>query len=381
MSIRDFPIRISDEEIADLHRRLDNVRWGDELNDADWSYGADMHWIKRLCDYWRTDFDWRAQEAQLQRFEHFIADTAGGQEIHFIHHRSRCENARPLVITHGWPGSVFEFMKIIEPLADPAAHGGRTEDAFHVVCPSLPGFGFSPPPTEPGMDPRRAAACQVELMKQLGYSRYIAQGGDWGALISTEMGRQDPENCAGVHLNMLVAMPPADGDPMAGLSDEEKLNMQTSEQFSKEGMGYFHIQSTKPQTLSYALNDSPVGLAAWIAEKFRAWSDCDGDVEKVYTLDELLANISLYWFTRTAGSSARMYYETMHNEQSTARVEVPTGAVLFPRELMKAPRKWAEAAYNIVHWSVMSKGGHFAAMEQPELLVGDIRSFAACLKD
>ena len=372
-----FDIRIADEQIADLNQRLDNTRWPDQLNDSNWSYGVDLDYLKSFCSYWRHQFDWRSQEKALNRFSHFRTEI-DGQLLHFIHQPSRYAGARPLIITHGWPGSVVEFMKIIEPLTDPVSHGGHERDAFHVVCPSIPGFGFSPAAAEPGMEPRRVASLQVQLMESLGYDGYIAQGGDWGSMISTEMARQDRARCAGLHLNMVVALPPSE-NAMDGLSPQEAHNMQTSEAFSKEGMGYFHQQSTKPQTLSYGLNDSPVGQAAWIVEKFRDWSDCDGDVEKSFSKDELLSNIALYWFTATAGSSARIYYETVHSEQNMDRVEVPTGCALFPKELMKAPRKWADLAYNIVHWQEMPRGGHFAAMEVPELLVQDIRDFNAKL--
>ncbi len=376
-----FSVHIADEEIADLHRRLDNTRWPDQVNDADWSYGTDLEYLRDLCRYWRSDFDWRAREKELNRFSQFLTEV-DGQTLHFIHQRSHHENAQPIIITHGWPGSVVEFLKVIEPLTDPEAHGGTAADAFHVVSASLPGFGFSPPATSPGMGPKRIAALQSKLMSELGYEGYIAQGGDWGAMISTEMGRQDPEHCRGVHLNMVFASPPEGEDnPMDGVAEAEAQAMQLSEEFSKEGMGYFHIQSTKPQTLAYALNDSPTGVAGWIVEKFRAWSDCGGDVEKSFSKDELLTNIALYWFTGTPGSSARLYYETMHSEQDTSRVEVPTGAVIFPAELIKAPRRWAEHSYNIVHWSEMKKGGHFAAMEVPDLFIQDVRTFAATLRN
>ena len=375
-----FTVHIPDEAIADLHRRLDHARWPDQVNDADWSYGTDLDYLRELCRYWRSDFDWRAQEKELNRFNQFRTEV-DGQVLHFIHQRSRHEDAQPIIITHGWPGSVVEFLKVIEPLIDPEAHGGVAENAFHVVCPSLPGFGFSPAATASGMDPKRIAALQAQLMAQLGYDSYIAQGGDWGSMISSQMGRQDPEHCRGVHLNMIFAMPPeGEENPMEGVTEAELQAMQRSEQFNKEGMGYFHIQSTKPQTLAYALNDSPVGVAGWIVEKFRAWSDCGGEVEKIYTKDEILTNIALYWFTGTPGSSARIYYETMHSEQDTSRVEVPTGAAIFPVELVRAPRRWADLSYNIVHWSEMERGGHFAAMEVPKLFVQDVRAFAAVLR-
>ena len=377
--MKSFDVRISDKQLNDLYHRLDNTRWpSTEMDDANWTYGVPLNYLKSLCDYWRHQFDWRKQEMQLNRYSHFQIEL-DNQRLHFIHQPSHHKSARPLIITHGWPGSVVEFLKIIDPLTDPVAHGGSEEDAFHVICPSLPGFGFSSKPTEAGIDPRKVAALQIQLMEALGYSGYIAQGGDWGSMISTEMARQAPDQCAGLHLNMVVALPPSE-NAMEGVSPQEAQSMQTTESFTKEGMGYYHIQSTKPQTLSYGLTDSPVGQAAWIVEKFRDWSDCDGDIEKSYSRDELLTNISLYWFTATAGSSARIYYETIHNEQNMERVEVPTGCALFPKELMKAPRKWADQAYNVVHWQKMPRGGHFAAMEEPGLLVEDLRKFNRVLR-
>ena len=384
--MKDFKIHISDEAIEDLHSRLDRTRWPDEVNDDNWTYGARLDYVRELCRYWRHDFDWRAQEAKLNAFDHFTTDI-DAQRLHFIHQRSPHADARPMIVTHGWPGSIVEFMDLIPMLTEPEKHGGDAADAFHVVCPSLPGFGFSAAPTEPGMEPKRIAALQIKLMAELGYEGYIAQGGDWGSMVSTEMARQDPERCAGLHLNMLVAMPPggaADNisdEELAKLSPQEAYQMQNSQAFAKEGMGYYHIQSTKPQTLSYALTDSPAGQAAWLIEKFRDWSDCDGDVEKSYSKDQLLTNISIYWFTATAGSSARLYYETVHSEPSFARVEVPTGSILYPKELVKSPRSWAEAAYNVVHWSEKDKGGHFAAMEEPASLAEDLRLFNRRLKE
>lgn len=375
MKTTPFKVNIPDEDIADLKDRLARTRFPDELNDEKWSYGTSLAYLKDLCQYWQNEFDWRKVESELNRFDQFHT-VVDGLKIHFMHVRSRHENARPMMITHGWPGSVLEFLDIIPPLVDPEAHGGTAADAFHVVCPSMPGYGFSQAATVPGMNPAAIARLQVQIMKGLGYRGYIAQGGDWGSMVSCEMARADEKNCAGLHLNMLVAMPPkSDSGGAADMTDEEAARMQRSEDFSKEGMGYYHIQSTRPQTLSYALTDSPAGQAAWIVEKFRDWSDCGGDVESVYSKDRLLANISLYWFSATAGSSARLYYETVHGGMEMPYISVPTGAALFPGELMRAPRKWADAAYNIVHWESYPRGGHFAAMEVPDLLVEDIRKF------
>ena len=375
-----FRIAVSDEQLADLNRRLDNTRWPPgQVNDDNWSYGTDLDYLKDFCHYWRHSYNWREREAAINRFEQFLA-TVDGQQLHFIHQRSPHEDATPIVITHGWPGSIVEFLKIIEPLTEPEKHGGSAADAFHVVCPSLPGYAYSPSAEAPGMNPMRVGGLQAQLMAGLGYGGYIAQGGDWGAMISTEMGRQDPGHCIGVHLNMVIGMPPAgEGDPKAALSKEERARVERGEAFQNDGMGYFHIQSTRPQTLAYGLSDSPAGLAGWIIEKFRSWSDCEGDLAKCYTRDELLDNIALYWFSGSIGSSTRIYYEMMHGDLSFDRIEVPTGAALFPRELMNAPRAWAEASYNIVHWQSHPSGGHFAAMEQPAALVGDLREFKRAL--
>jgi microsomal epoxide hydrolase len=272
----------------------------------------------------------------------------------------------------------------VGPLVDPPAHGGDARDAFHVVCPSIPGYGFSEPPRTRGWDVRRMAEVNAALMARLGYARYGAQGGDWGSIISTQNALVDPAHCAGIHLNMVVALPPPGvADPMAGLSDQEKQAVADLFRFQKEETGYQQIQGTKPQTLGYALNDSPAGLAAWIVEKFRSWSDCGGDVEKRFTKDELLTNVTLYWVTRSITSSTRLYYETMHSGlwgQAPQRVETPTGCAIFPKELYRAPRAWAERVYDIRHWTVMERGGHFAALEEPELLTEDVRAFFRTLR-
>jgi microsomal epoxide hydrolase len=329
--------------------------------------------VKELCAYWRDKFDWRRVEAELRRYEHGET-TVDGQRLHFLHARSRHAAALPLVVTHGWPGSILEFTKILGPLTDPTAHGGEARDAFHVVCPSIPGYGFSGPTAARGWDVQRVAEAEIELMRRLGYARYGAQGGDWGALISTQIGRLDPAHCAGIHLNMAIAFPVPD----AQLSEQEQRWVAELQQFQAQETGYQQIQGTKPQTLGYGLTDSPAGLCAWIVEKFRTWTDCGGDVESVLTKDELLANVTLYWVTATINSSIRLYYETMKSGRigvTQGRVEVPTGVAIFPKELYKPPRPWAEKAYDLRQFSVFERGGHFAALEQPEALVGDVRSF------
>ena len=377
-AIHPFTIKISDAAIADLKARLRNPRFPDALPGGDgWTYGTDTAYLKPLVAYWRDRFDWRAQERGLNRFEQFTT-TIDGQSIHFLHRRSKQPNALPLLITHGWPGSFVEFAKIIGPLTDPAAHGGRAEDAFDVVIPSIPGFAFSGQPREPGFNPARIGAIEAALMARLGYQKYGVQGGDWGSIIGTQVALNDAPHVAGLHLNMCTGTAPPGADPDAGLSDAEKNRLKARQQFQAEETGYQQIQGTKPQTIGIALNDSPLGLAAWIVEKFRTWCDCGGNPETILTRDELLTNISLYWFTQTAASAARIYYESRHSAPAAGgprRIEVPTACADFPKEIIWAPRRWLEARYNITRWTVMPRGGHFAAFEQPDLLVDDIRAF------
>jgi pimeloyl-ACP methyl ester carboxylesterase len=313
----------------------------------------------------------------LNRFRQFRA-RIGGLGIHFIHERGRGPAPFPLLITHGWPGSVAEFEKIIGPLADPAAHGGDAADAFDVVCPSIPGFGFSDHPREAGVTPERVADLWIELMQGLGHHRFGAQGGDWGAIITTYLGIRNPPSLAGIHLNMVLAFPPDPADPTKDLNAAERTALEELARFRREESGYTAIQGTKPQTLAYGLTDSPAGLAAWIVEKFRAWSDCGGEVERCFSKDELLTNVMLYWLPATANSSSRLYCEAIRSggfPPRNFRVCAPTGCAIFPREIMRPPRSWAEHAYNVVRWTEMGSGGHFAAMEQPATLVDDLRAF------
>ena len=371
-------IEVPEEVLDDLRRRLAAARLPDQIPGSGWGYGTDGAYLRELCSYWRDKFDWRAQETLLNRFEHHHT-LIGGQKLHFVHARSNVPGALPLVITHGWPGSVFEFYKIIGPLVDPVAHGGNERDAFHVVCPSIPGYGFSGPTHEPGWDVRRVAETFAKLMARLGYSKYGAQGGDWGSIITTQLALVDPEHVAGIHLNMVVAgPPPGAANPMEGVSAAEMKALADMGDFQKNETGYQQIQGTKPQTLGYALNDSPTGLAAWIVEKFRTWSDCGGDVERRFSKDELLTNIMIYWATETINSSVRLYCETMRAGRfaaSAERVRVPTGCSIFPKEIYRPPRRWAEAHFNVLQWTTHASGGHFAALEEPVALVEDIRSF------
>jgi pimeloyl-ACP methyl ester carboxylesterase len=333
--------------------------------------------MKELVDYWRTGYDWRKQERALNNLDHFKTKI-DGLDMHFIHVRSKHEHALPLVITHGWPGSFYEFYKIIGPLTDPVAYGGRAEDAFHVVIPSLPGFGFSDKPAETGWSNGRMAHTISRLMQRLGYDRYGAQGGDWGSSVSAWLGRNDAERCIAIHLNFVTAGPPTNVDnPLAKLSPDQALRLRERQQWAAEEFAYNQIQGTRPQTLGYGLNDSPAGLAAWIVEKFRAWSDCDGDVERQFTKDELLTNVMIYWVSESIASSTRVYYESRHSPGpgKAGRVEVPVGCAIFPKEIVYAPREWVEQQLNVTHWTEMPAGGHFAALEEPELLVQDVREF------
>ncbi len=376
--IEKFEIRVEDAVLDDLKQRLARTRWTDQIEGSGWDYGTDAAYLKELCEYWREKFDWRSQEAQLNRFDHYRTEI-DGQNLHFVHRRSPVESALPLVLTHGWPGSFWLFSKIIDVLADPESHGGRAEDAFHVVCPSLPGYGFSGPTRETGWDIRRVAEAIAALMARLGYERYGAQGGDWGSIATTQRALIDAEHLAGIHLNMVVAGPPeGESEPTKGLTPEELQGLADMGEFQKTGSGYAQIQGTRPQTLGYALNDSPAGLAAWIVEKFRAWSDCDGDIEKRYTKDDLLTNITIYWVTQTINSSVRLYCESFRSGRfgvADRKVEVPTGCAIFPKEIIRPPRRWAEARYQVRRWTEMPAGGHFAALEEPEALVDDIRAF------
>jgi len=378
MATEPFRIQVPDDVLRDLRERLARTRFPDEIPGSDWTYGANLAYLRELVAYWRDRYDWRAAESRLNRFAQFRA-RVGNLGIHFIHERGRGPNPLPLVITHGWPGSVAEFVDVIGPLTDPAAHGGDAADAFDVVAPSMPGYGFSDHPIEPGMDPERIAALWVELMRGLGYERFGAQGGDWGAMVSTDLGLRHPREVVGIHLNMVIALPDDRKNPdLTGVTQEEMVGLIEAQQFLKEETGYQRIQGTKPQTLAYALNDSPAGLAAWIIEKFRTWSDCGGDIERRFTKDQLLTNVMLYWVPQTANSSCRLYYETIHADKfppAGFRVEVPTGCAIFPKELVKPPRRWAERMYNVQRWTPMPSGGHFAAMEEPKLLVDDIRAF------
>ena len=376
--IKPFRIAVGDDVLADLKFRLQRTRWPEAELVDDWSQGAPLKWIKDICGYWERQYDWRQREAQLNRFAQFTTEI-DGLGIHFLHVRSPHPEAMPLIITHGWPGSVVEFHKVIEPLTNPTAHGGKASDAFHVVCPSLPGFGFSDKPATTGWGIARIAASWAVLMDRLGYKRYAAQGGDWGSAITSALGAQDPEHCLGIHITLAMASRPnVEGQP----TPEEARALQGIAHYADWDSGYSKQQSTRPQTLGYGLTDSPSGQAAWILEKFWAWTDCDGHPENIFNRDELLDNVMLYWVTATAASSARLYWESFSpKRRPISKITVPTGVAVFPKEIVTPVRKWMEANYsNIRHWSEMPKGGHFAAFEQPELFVREVRQFFGTLR-
>ena len=374
--IHPFRIAIPDDDLADLRLRLARTRWPEAECVNDWSQGIPLDYTRELAAYWADEYDWRAREARLNRFDQFTTEI-DGLDIHFIHQRSPHSDAFPVVITHGWPGSIVEFHKVIEPLTDPTAHGGRAEDAFHVVCPSLPGYAFSGKPATTGWGVGKVAAAWETLMVRLGYGRYGAQGGDWGAAVTAQIGR-NRGHCVGIHLNMPLGRPPAGG--VQNPTEQEQQALASAAHYQKWDSGYSKQQSTRPQTLGYALVDSPVGQLAWIVEKFWSWMDCDGHPENVLSRDELLDNVMMYWLTGSGASSARMYWESFNAFQLDAPVEVPTGVASFPREILRAPRQWCESSYHITHWTTMPRGGHFAAFEQPELFVDDVRAFFATVR-
>jgi pimeloyl-ACP methyl ester carboxylesterase len=370
-AIERFRIHVDDSVLEDLGERLTRTRFPDQLEDAGWDYGIPMDYLRGLVDYWRHAYDWRAEEARLNEFAHFRT-TIDGQAIHFIHARSAHADALPLLITHGWPGSIVEFLDVIPRLTDPEAHGGRAVDAFHVIAPSLPGYAYSEPTRARGWDVQRIALAFVELMGRLGYSPYVAQGGDWGAQVTTRIGALDPENCIAIHLNMPIGTPP---ENPGSLSEQERADLAALEAFMREESGYASEQGTKPQTLGAGLNDSPAGLLAWLVEKFRTWSDCDGHPENCFTRDQLITNAMLYWVTETIASSTRLYWETRNSGSPPPVVRVPTGVARYPKEVLRWPRSWVERNYNVTRWVVMPRGGHFAAMEQPALFTEDLREF------
>jgi pimeloyl-ACP methyl ester carboxylesterase len=380
-AIRPFRINVPEADLADLRRRLTATRWPDQETVTDRSQGVQLATMKELAHYWETDYDWRRAEAKLNAWPQFVTEI-DGLDIHFVHVRSRDPNALPLIMTHGWPGSIFELLKVVRPLTNPTAYGGRSEDAFDLVLPSMPGYGFSGKPQGTGWNPDRIARAWDELMKRLGYTHYVSQGGDWGAVISDVMARQAPAGLLGIHVNMPATVPPAIakvlacGDPApSGLSPEEKVAFDGMDALYKKARGYALMMATRPQTLGYSLADSPVGLAAWFYDKFADWTHSGGDPERVLTKDEMLDDISLYWFTGTATSGARLYWENNTNNFNAVDISIPAAITVFPGEIYQAPQSWAERAYHkLIYYNRVDKGGHFAAWEQPELFSAELRA-------
>jgi len=368
-----FRLPYSEVAAADLRARLARTRWPDEIAGAAWEYGFDLSALREVCGYWKDHFDWKAQVERLSALDHYRYSG-----IHFIYERGRGPDPLPLVLTHGWPGSFVEMIRIIPLLTDPGAHGGDPADSFDVVVPSLPGYGYSDRPTTRGMNAFRIAELWIELMESLGYDRFGAQGGDLGAAVTSVLGLRYPERMIGIHLNFIPGSYRPHLDPGVKMTAEEETFLERVSHWRDEYGAYSHLQRTQPQTAAYGLNDSPAALAAWILEKFRFWSDCDGDLYRRFSRDELLTNITLYWMTETIHSSFRLYYEGAKAPLHFAPgefVRVPTAIAHFPKELMFPPRRWAERGYNIHRWTELPRGGHFAAMEEPGLLAEDIRAF------
>ena len=365
--IEKFDVHISDEEIDSLHSKIQLTRWPDEINDEKWSHGTSMSFLKNLSDHWLNEFNWRDHEKQINEAGSYKFKTQSGLKLHFLHSKSNNKNAIPLMMTHGWPGSVQEFLKII-----PELHK-ESNVPIDIICPSLPGFGFSDKPTETGMDSQEIAKLQHELMIGLGYNKYIVQGGDWGSTVSKWMAELYPEHCKGIHLNLVIAFPPEGDNPMQGVTSEEVKMLENYDKYKSQGFGYYEIQKTKPQTIGYGLNDSPIGLAAWISEKFYGWFE-EKDNNLVISNDEVLSIISLYWFTQSVTSSARIYKENGDFGFSFNKINQPMAGAIFKRDIMLPPRAWAEKIYNVVQWNEYD-GGHFAAFEKPETLAKDIVNF------
>lgn len=371
------PIAIPEAELDDLRGRLGRTRWPDAETVEDWSQGIPLAYMREVVRYWAEHYDWRRVEHRLNSCnpQRTVIDGLG---IHFLHVPSSNPSALPLVLTHGWPGSVVEFLDAIGPLTEPQDHGGNPGDAFHVVCPALPGYGFSDKPSVAGWSVERIADAWSVLMQRLGYERYLAQGGDWGAMVTTLMGLRDPEHCAAIHLNMPIVQP--DPATMEELTEAERAALEALQHYQSWDSGYARQQSTRPQTLGYALADSPAGQAAWILEKFHAWTDCGGHPENAIGRDALLDNVMMYWLTNSAASSARLYWESFHSI-NTDPVDIPVGCSIFPKEIFRCSRRWAEQRFSrLVHWRELDRGGHFAAFEQPALFVDELRACFGSLR-
>lgn len=369
-----FTVSITDAQLDDLRSRIANTRWPEAEPVDDWSQGIPLAYTRELADYWQNQYDWRRWESRMNNWDQFTTEI-DGVDIHFLHVRSPHENALPLLMTHGWPGSIVEFHKVIEPLTNPTAHGGKAEDAFHLVCPSLPGYGFSGKPKQTGTGVDRIGEMWGELMARLGYSRYVAQGGDWGSVVTQAIGQGQTEHCAGIHINMPIVTP--DEDTMNDLTGQELAALDGIGHYERWDSGYSKQQGTRPQTLGYALADSPVGQMSWIVEKFWSWMDCgegsERHPENVLSKDELLDNVMMYWLTNSAASSARLYWESF-NSVNMDPIHIPVGCSIFPKEIFRCSRRWAEKRFsNIIYWNDLDQGGHFAAFELPQQFVQEVR--------
>jgi microsomal epoxide hydrolase len=376
MSVTHFSIQIKQEVLDDLNDRLDHFRWPDQLKDSAWERGTEKEYLRSLVSYWRNHYDWRKEEYELNRLSQFHCDV-DGIDVHFVHERGKGPNPMPIILSHGWPDSFIRYKKLIPFLTDPARYGGDPNDSFDIIVPSLPGFGFSGRPVHSGFNNFSISELWAKLMtEKLGYSKFAAGGGDMGSGVTRYLALNHPELLTGIHLtdigiirNLLMAQ------NLSDLSEEELTYKKNAQEWIAQEGGYMSIQSTKPQTLAYSLSDSPVGLAAWIIDKFHAWSDCNGDLRNIFTEDELLTNIMIYWVTNTAGSSTRIYYDNTHSLPPLGHIDVPTGIAIFPADVLIPPKGWAEQNLNITRWTRMPRGGHFTAMEEPEHIADDIRSF------
>ncbi len=386
--MKPFRIDIPQADLDDLHRRLENTRWPDEVAGAGWARGVPVGYLKELAEYWRGSFDWRAMESRLNELPQFTTEIDGAN-IHFVHVTSPEPDATPLLITHGWPSSFVEFLDVIGPLTDPSAHGGDPADAFHVIIPTIPGFGFSGPTREAGWDHFRVARAWKELMARLGYERYVAQGGDWGMMVSAELCMADPEHVAGVHVNTLATFPPEDPAALADLSEDEGRRLQRLMHFGRDLSPYFNLLATRPQTVGYGLTDSPVGQLAWIVEKYREWTGAESVPEDTVDRDTMLANVSIFWLTATACSAAQLYYESVDSDSQNLasrlggpwQLTMPAGVAVFAEDVVLPLRRFADGVLpTITHWSEFEQGGHWPALEVPDLYVGDVRTFARSLK-
>ncbi len=370
--IREYTIETSSDELEDLKTRLKLTRFPDKETPNDWTQGTPLAYMEQIRDYWLNDYDWPTRLAKINQWPGYMTEIQG-LDIHFLHIRSPHADAKPLIMTHGWPGSIIEFQKVIGPLTDPGAHGGDNKDAFHLVLPSLPGFGYSGKPTEPGWGIGKIATAWNDLMLKLGYDSYFAQGGDWGSAVTTEMGVQNLGPCQAIHVNMPVVSP--DPETMDNLTEQEQAALAGLQFYQQHDSGYSTQQSTRPQTVSYGLADSPIGQAAWILEKFYQWMDCEGHPENIVSRDELLDNVMMYWLPDSAGSSARLYWESFGKGGPQEPVEIPSGMSIFPKEIFKTSERWARKRFtNLTYFNVLEQGGHFAAFEQPTTFVSEVRN-------